>query len=94
MDILHEGQHLVGSVTARVVAPVDAVFDVLEGSSTTLLRQAEALEAAARALEETAVLMKTQAQMYERAIHTLRQPTELVKAVTDADRDARSRPRE
>jgi hypothetical protein len=48
---------------------VDAVFDLLEESGTTLRRQAEALEAAGRALEETAALMKSGAQPRKRRNH-------------------------
>ena len=37
-----------------VVTPIDTVFDLLEQSGATLQRQAETMEAAGRALEETA----------------------------------------
>jgi hypothetical protein len=82
-DLLHEGQRLVGSVTSRVVAPIDGVFDMLEASAVSMRRQAEAMQAAARALEESARLMKTQAEIYERTIHSLRQPTDFVKSITE-----------
>lgn len=49
-------------MAARLAAPVDAVFDLLEETGATLRRQAEALESAGRALEETATLMKSQAE--------------------------------
>ena len=89
-ELLHGGQRIVGSVTARVVAPVDAVFDVLEESGAAMRSQAEALQAAARALDETAALVRTQAEIYERAIHTLRQPTEMVKSAVGPDRRHRA----
>jgi hypothetical protein len=80
--VIERERQLQKELTGRVVAPVDAVFDLLEETGATLRRQAEALEAAGRALEETAGLMKHQAQLFEQTISTLRQPTELAKAAT------------
>ena len=54
-------------------------------------RQAEALEAAGRALEETAGLMKSQAELFERTIGTLRQPAALAKAAVALERGPRER---
>jgi hypothetical protein len=73
-------------LAARLVAPVDAVFDLLEESGATLRRQAEALESAGRALEETATLMKRQAELFEEMIARLREPAELAKAVAGLER--------
>jgi hypothetical protein len=78
-EVIERERRLQAQLTDRLVAPVDAVFDLLEESGATLRRQAEALEAAGRALEETAGLMKTNAELFERTIGTLRQPTELAK---------------
>ena len=39
-------------LTGRLTAPIDAAFDLLEETAVTLRRQAEALQAAGRALEE------------------------------------------
>ena len=67
-------------LAGHILAPVDAVFDLLEESATMLRHQAEALETAGRALEETARLVKTQAELFERAIGTLRQPEKRAKS--------------
>jgi hypothetical protein len=79
-EVIERERRLQTELTERFVAPIDAVFDLLEESGATLRRQAEALEAAGRALEETAGLMKSNAELFERTIGTLRQPTELAKA--------------
>jgi hypothetical protein len=72
-----------------LVAPIDAVFDLLEETGATLSRQAEALQAAGSALEETAALMKRQAELFERTVTILRQPTELAKVATGLERQSR-----
>jgi hypothetical protein len=51
-----------------------------------LRRQAEALEAAGRALEETAGLVKNQAELFERTLGPLREPTERAKAIAGIER--------
>jgi hypothetical protein len=73
-------------VEGALLAPVDAIFDLLEETGTTLRRQAEALEAAGRALEETAALVKAQAELFERTVGVLRQPAELAKKATGRGR--------
>jgi hypothetical protein len=83
-DIVDRERRLQSEVVDRLVAPIDAVFDLLDSTGVTLRRQAEALEAAGRALEETAALMKAQAELFERSIRTLRQPTKLAKAAARA----------
>jgi len=75
-------QHQAQLVEGVLLAPVDAIFDLLEETGTTLQRQAEALEAAGLALEETAALVKKQAELFERTVGTLRQPAELAKKAT------------
>jgi hypothetical protein len=50
-------------LAGHLFAPADAVFDLLEESGVMLRRQAEVLEAAGRALEGTAGLVKTQAEL-------------------------------
>jgi hypothetical protein len=67
-------------LTARMVAPFDAVFDMLGQSAATLRSQAEALEAAGRALEDAGRLMRGQAELFEKTVQVMRQPTELAKA--------------
>jgi hypothetical protein len=88
-EVIERERRLQRELTGRLVAPVDAVFDLLEESGTMLRRQAEALQAAGRALEETARLMKTQAELFERTIGTLRQPAEFAKATAGLDRRPR-----
>jgi hypothetical protein len=88
-EVIERERRLQRELTGRLVAPVDAVFDLLEESGTMLRRQAEALEAAGRALEETAGLMKSQAELFERTIGTLRQPAEFAKATAGLDRRPR-----
>jgi hypothetical protein len=85
-EVIERERQLQRELTGRLVAPVDAVFDLLEEAGATLRRQAEGLEAAGRALEETAGLMKRQAELFERTIGTLRQPAELAKAATGLER--------
>jgi len=79
-ELLDRERGLQSEIASRVVAPIDALFDLLEETGVTLRRQAEALEAAGRALEETASLMKKQSERFERTVGALRQPTELAKA--------------
>jgi hypothetical protein len=70
----------------RLLAPVDAIFDLLEETGATLRGQAEALEAAGRALEHSAALMKRQAELFERTIGALRQPADFAKAASGLQR--------
>jgi hypothetical protein len=88
-EIVERERRLQRELTGRLVAPVDAAFDLLEETGATLRRQAEALEAAGRALEESAGLMKRQAELFERTIGTLRQPADLARAATGLNRRAR-----
>jgi len=85
-DVIERERDLQRSLAARLAAPVDAVFDLLEESGATLRRQAEALESAGRALEETATLMKRQAELFEGTIARLREPAELAKTVAGLER--------
>jgi hypothetical protein len=90
-EVIERERRLQMQLTDRLVAPLDAVFDLLEESGATLRRQAEALEAAGGALEETARLMKSNAELFERTIGTLRQPTELAKTAAALGRRPRER---
>jgi hypothetical protein len=85
-ELIERERRLQAEVASRLLAPVDAVFDLLEETGATLRRQAEALEAAGRALEETAGLMKGQAELFERTVGTLRQPAEVAKGAIGAQR--------
>ncbi len=88
-EVIERERRLQREVAGHLVAPVDAIFDLLEQSGVMLRKQAEALEAAGRALEETARTVATQAELFERTIGVLREPTELAKAAAGLDRRAR-----
>ena len=78
-DLVERERGLAAELAEALAAPVDAVFDLLEESGATLRGQAEALEAAAAALGDTAALMKRQAELFERTIGALRQPVEIAR---------------
>jgi hypothetical protein len=90
-DLIERERGLQSDLAARLLAPVDAAFDLLEETGATLRRQAEALEAAGRALEETAGLMKGQAELFERTVGTLRQPTKLARDAIGRQRPSKQR---
>jgi hypothetical protein len=85
-EVIERERALQRQIAARVLAPVDAIFDLVEESGQVLRRQAEALEAAGRALEDTARLVKTQAELFEHALAALREPTELAKVAAGLER--------
>jgi hypothetical protein len=84
-EVVERERALQREVVGRLVAPMDAVFDLLEESGAALRRQAIALESAGRALEDAAALMKGQAELFERTIAGLRQPVELARAAATLD---------
>jgi hypothetical protein len=85
-EVVERERRLQRDLTALVIAPVDAVFDLLEETGQTLRLQAEALESAGRALEDTAGLMKRQSERFERTVSALRQPADLAKAAAGVQR--------
>jgi hypothetical protein len=95
-DLLHPRklleleQRLQADLAARMFAPVDAIFDLLEQSGAMLEQQAESLQAAARALEESAGVMKAQAELFEKAVTTARRPTEVAKSAAGVKRPKRA----
>lgn len=90
MQRVVDRERLQGSeLAARILAPIDAVLDLLEEGGATLRREAEALETAGRALQETAGLMKRQAELFEQTIGALREPAALAKAAAGLDRRSR-----
>ncbi|MBV8999971.1 MAG: hypothetical protein JO304_12975 [Solirubrobacterales bacterium] len=89
-EVIERERSVQKQVAAGLVAPVDAVFDLLEQIGMTLRRQAEALETAGQALEETARLAQNQAELYERTIRTLREPAEIAKSVVGLERKTRT----
>jgi hypothetical protein len=88
-EVIERERSLQGDLAARLFAPIDALFDLLEETGATLRRQAETLESAGAALQETAGLMKHQAELFERSVSALRQPSELAKAATGVKRQPR-----
>jgi hypothetical protein len=88
-QIVEREQRLQGGLVDGLLAPVDAVFDLLAESGATLRRQAETMEAAGRALQETAALMKQQAELFEKTISLMRQPTTIARAAAGRSRRAR-----
>ena len=55
-EVIERERRLQTQLAGHLLAPVDVIFDLLEESGSMLRGQAEALEAAGRALEETARL--------------------------------------
>src|SRR3954470_5434358 len=85
-DVLERERRLQSEVLGYAFAPFDAVFDLLEQSGTTFRRQAEGLEQAARPPQETAVLMKTQADIFEAGVRAIREPTDLARSVAGLEK--------
>ena len=84
-------QRIRHAVARQATAPFDAMFDLLSESGTMLHRQAEALEAAGRALQDAAALMQTQAQLFERSIGALRQPLDIAQRVAGVEKPPKDR---
>src|SRR5215210_3457785 len=55
-ELVERERRVQGELLGHLFTPVDAVFDLLEQSGSTFRQQSQALEEAARALEQTAVL--------------------------------------
>lgn len=90
-EVIERERAVQKQLAAGLVAPVDAVFDLLEQIGGTLGRQADALETAGRALEEAGRLAQTQAELAERAIRALREPAEIAKSAAGLERRPRTR---
>jgi phage-related tail protein len=90
-EVIERERRAQKQLAAGLVAPVDAVFDLLEQVGVTLRRQAEALETAGQALEETARLAQNQADLFERTIGALREPAEIAKTAVGLERKTRTR---
>jgi len=89
LEVVERERTIQKQLAGRLLAPVDAIFDLLEESGLMLRRQAEALQAAGRALEETAGLVKSQAELFERTIGALREPAERARAAAGLERRVR-----
>ena len=90
-ELIARERELQKHAASQVLAPIDAVFDLLETSGATLRKQAEALAAAGQALEETARLVQTQAGLFERATGLLREPADWARAAVGLDPRAGNR---
>jgi hypothetical protein len=88
-EVIERERAVQRQLASRLLAPADAIFDLLQESGSMLRRQAEALESAGLAISETAGLMKSQAELFERTIEILREPTELAKAAAGLERKPR-----
>jgi methyl-accepting chemotaxis protein len=84
-EVIDRERRLQSELFGHLFAPVDAVFDLLEQSGAALRQQSQALEEASRALEQTAALMTLQAELFEKTIRTMREPTELAKAAAGVE---------
>jgi len=89
-ELVERERRLQGELVGQLLAPIDAVFDLLAQSGTMLHRQAEALTAAGRALEDAAGIMRAQAQLIEKTVGAVRQPVELAKAAAAVPPRARA----
>jgi hypothetical protein len=84
-EVLERERALQRDLLGRVVEPFDAAFDLLEQSGTALRAQAEAVGHAARSLEQAAGLMKAQADLFERTIRILREPSRRIESAIGLD---------
>ncbi len=93
-ELIEREQRLQKQLAGRLFAPSDAIFDLLEQSGQMLRSQAEALETAGRALEETARLANVEAELFERTVAAMREPSERAKTAVGLERrPAKPRPR-
>jgi hypothetical protein len=92
-EVIERERKFQRQIAGTLLAPVDAIFDVLSESAVMLRKQAEALEAAGSALEETAGLVATQAELFEKAIGILREPTEVAKSAAGLERRPKGSPK-
>jgi methyl-accepting chemotaxis protein len=88
--VVERERNLQAELFGHLLEPIDAVFDLLEESGKTFRAQADALEQASAALEQTAQHMQTQAEIYERTIRALREPADLARRVAGAKPRKRS----
>jgi hypothetical protein len=79
-ELVERERRMQRDLADRMLAPVDAVFDLLGQSSQMLQQQAEALASAGRALEDAARVMRHQADMFDQTVGALREPVKLMKA--------------
>jgi hypothetical protein len=83
-EVVERERNLQSEVFGHLLDPIDAVFDLLAESGKTFRAQADALAEASAALEQTAQLMQTQAEIYEGTIGALREPADLARRIAGA----------
>ena len=86
-ELIERERRMQRDVTDRVLAPVDAVFDLLGQSAAMLQQQADALASAGRALEDAARVMRHQAALFDQTVGALREPVNVMKAAAGPPRD-------
>ena len=89
-EVVERERMLQADVLGRLLDPMDGVLNLLEESGKTFRAQADALEQASAALEQTAQLMQTQAEIYENTIRALRGPADMARRVAGAKPRKRS----
>ncbi len=85
-EIVERERELRRELAGQLAAPFDAMFDLLEQSGAAMRGQAEALQAAGRALDETAALIERQAELFEATVGALRQPAEFARSAAGLGR--------
>ena len=80
-EVVERERALQARLVQGAFAPLDAIFDLLEESSSAMRSQAEAVEEAAGALERVAGLMKVQADLFEATVRAMREPSKAVKTL-------------
>ena len=83
-EVVERERTLQADILGRLLDPMDGVLNLLEESGKTFRAQADALAEASAALEQTATLMRTQAEIYESTIRAFREPAELARRVSGA----------
>ena len=86
-ELIERERRMQRDLTDRMLAPVDAVFDLLGESAAMFQQQAEALASAGRALEEAARVMRHQAELFDQTVGALREPVKLMKAAAGPERE-------
>jgi hypothetical protein len=65
----------------RLLAPMESVVELLDQTPAAMRAQAQAFEAAALSFKQAAEVLEAQAAVMERAISTIRLPTDLLKSI-------------
>jgi hypothetical protein len=84
-SVLERERELQRDLLGRAFEPFDATFGLLEQSGAALREQAQAIEHAAKSLEQAAGLMKTQADLFERTIRMMREPSRRIESAMGVD---------